>query len=117
MGLYYDLIRLSDQEVAKCVDVPDMHAFDSIQVKEISNALSSFTERGFRKQYDPGAMIQHRIYPGIWEERKDLMSWMLATYLKTSHHLDYLVFHFGRLKAFIEGAVDRDLGLTIKYHQ
>ena len=145
MGLYCDLIRLSDPEVAKCVelsdekaiyallqhnrsddwsdidkawhgihfilnraysteapfdfllrggralnnhnwreaygvDVPDMHAFDSIQVKEISNALSSFTERGFRKRYDPGAMIQHRIYPGIWEERKDLI-------LSSSEHI------------------------------
>jgi hypothetical protein len=183
MGLYCDLIRLSDQEVKKCfelsdeeaiyalvqenraddwfdidkawhgihfilnspfpadtkpfdfllrggtpltarnwqdiygVDAPDMRAFDSLQVKEIDTALSTITKKAFRSGYNPTLMAQLEIYPRIWEKQKDRLTWFLAKYLKLSSELNYLVFHFNRLKLFLDGAVERDLGLIIKYHQ
>ena len=184
MGLYCDLIRLSDQDVKKClelkseteiyavvqqdratedwfdidkawhgihfiltrlnpadpkpfdfllrggtlltdrnwqesygVDAPDMRAFDSAQVKEIGLALSPITARVFRRGYNPDLMEQLAIYPRIWEQRKDRPAWLLAKYLKLSANLDYLVFHFDRLRSFLDGAAERDLGLIIKYHQ
>ena len=99
------------------IDVPDMRAFYSAQVKYIFTALSSVTDREFKYRYDPNIMLKCKIYPYVWEEQKYLFSWILAKYLKFSIHLDYLVFHFKKLQTFIAKTVDHDWGLIIKYHQ
>jgi hypothetical protein len=61
-------------------------------------------------------MVARKIYPGAWEERHQLLDWVLAKYLKFSARLDYLLFHYQRLREFPQGAVDRNMGLVISYH-
>ena len=99
------------------LDLPDMRAFESIQVKAIAMALASVTEDEFRRRYQPEKMTARQIYPGAWEERHQFLNWVLAKYLKFSARLDYLLFHFIRLREFLTGAVDNNMGLVIKYHQ
>jgi hypothetical protein len=99
------------------MELPDMRAFDSTQVKAIFMALSSISEDEFRRRYQPEVMAARQVYPGVWEEREQFVNWVLAKYLKFSTHLNYLLFHFRQLKAFLQGAVEENMGLVIKYRQ
>jgi hypothetical protein len=99
------------------LDLPDMRVFESIQVKAISMAMASVTEDEFRKRYQPEVMVARQVYPGGWEERNQFVQWLLAKYLKFSAHLNYLLFHYRRLRGFLQGAVDRNMGLVISCHQ
>ena len=99
------------------IGLPDMRVFSIPEVNEISTRLSSISDRDFRAQYNPDALSSNKVYPWNWETRESFGSWLLARYLRRSVTLNYLAHHFRMLKGLLAGAVERDLGLVIKYHQ
>lgn len=77
--------------------------FTSEQVRAISSALGSIDGEYLRSRFNPSEMVALEIYPEIWDrdpEEDDTFA--------------YLEEYFGELKAFIDMAAARGLGLIIE---
>jgi hypothetical protein len=72
--------------------------YPSSQLREIHRALKGVDPLLLKSTYDPAAMMNLEIYPGIWG--------------RDAHALDYCIDHFASLKRFVARADRSSLGMV-----
>ena len=72
------------------------------QVASFAAALSAVSPDELRKRFDPTAMRRAGIYPDIWRP-------------EDPEPLEYVLYYYGALRAFVERASSRHKGIIIYY--
>lgn len=72
--------------------------YSSSQLREIHRALQAVDPLQLKSAYDPAAMMNLEIYPGIWE--------------RDAHAFDYCIDHLASLKRFVARADQGSLGMV-----
>ncbi len=72
------------------------------QVADIDEMLTSVTEDGLRRKFEPKAMMQEQVYPEIWDRdprKDDTLAWLIS--------------NFQELKQFVSSARSRGACLVV----
>lgn len=77
-------------------------ALTSKQVADFDTALNGVTADELRQRFDPQAMAEAEVYPGIWEHAP-----------KEDDNLEYLLEYFGELKSFVGNTREQGKGMII----
>lgn len=65
------------------LDMTSARVFWPKQVAEIDEMLTSATENGLRRKFEPEAMMQEQVYPEIWDRdprKDDTLAWLISKF-------------------------------------